>query len=92
MHGARTAGVLAQNGPRNGLLALGSSAWRTELTAVAEWTKAERERLVGLLGERGADTVVRCQVQQTVNRARLSADVTRLILSRSGIKTPGGTP
>lgn len=86
------AGVLASRGPRTGVLALGSPAWRTELTPVAEWTKAERERLVLLLGERGADTVVRCQVYQSVNRARLSADVTDLILSRAGIPNTGGTP
>jgi hypothetical protein len=80
--------ALVAHGPRTGLLALASTGWRTEVGSVAEWVAAERVRLSNLLGEPGADTVLRCQVHQAVSRFRHGPDVADLVLTRARIQNP----
>lgn len=79
--------VEVQNGPRTGLLALASSGWRSELGSVAEWAKGERGRLAALLGERGADILLTCQIHQAVSRFRVGRSTADLLLSRAGLLT-----
>ena len=73
------------SGPRTGLQSLASTGWRSELNPVADWARDERARLTAFLGSVGADTVLRCQINQAVHRYRLTPDITDLLLKRSGI-------
>ena len=77
--------IYAQYGPRTGLPALATANWRADLGGVADWAGTEHGHLKHLLGIAGADTVIRCQVRQAVNRARLTADVGDHLLKRNGI-------
>lgn len=81
-----------QTGPRTGLSALAFGNWRTELTTIGEWVKAEVGRMQALLGREGALRVVRCQIHQSVKHYHLGPEVTDDLLRRSGILTGRGTP
>lgn len=79
---------LVVHGPRTGLLGLGSANWRSELGPMGEWLTTERARLGDLLGARGADTLLRCQVRQSVSRFRHTPDVGDFLLARARIPNP----
>lgn len=74
-----------RGGPRTGLVALAGPAWRSDLADVIEWVKSEATFQSRLMGADGANSIVRCQVRQAVERYRLAGGVATQILSRAGI-------
>lgn len=70
--------------PRTGLFSLAGPNWRADLGEVSQWVKTARGELEPMLGDAGATTMVRCQVNQAVRRYRLGPEVIEMLLKRSG--------
>jgi hypothetical protein len=77
--------ILLTHAPRTGLPALSGSGWRGDLPEVSAWLSSERTHWSALLGEDSADTLLRCQIQQSVHRSRLDQAVASDLARRTGL-------
>lgn len=77
--------LLLANTPRTALPSLSGSGWRGDLPEVIAWLTTERTRWSALLGEQAADTLLRCQIDQSVQRCHLDRGVADDLARRAGL-------